>query len=145
MCGCLSCTPYQGPGLQPRHVPWLGIQPVTLCFTGQCSTHWATPARVYSCLLSDWEGGGVFSQEEDWIRNVCDTILVTPVVVTSKIHSWVFTELSPTIKLEVLTEAHYGLQVTLGLEICFAGPQNGSIPATFNGWKVFKCLKTFQD
>ena len=21
MCGCLSCAPYWGPGLQPRHVP----------------------------------------------------------------------------------------------------------------------------
>ena len=27
VCGCLSDAPYQGPGLQPRHVPWLGIEP----------------------------------------------------------------------------------------------------------------------
>ena len=33
ICGCLSHTPYWGPGLQPRHVPWLGIEPVTLWFT----------------------------------------------------------------------------------------------------------------
>ena len=46
MCGCLSCTPNLGPGLQPRHVPLLGIKPVTLWFAGQCSTHWATPARA---------------------------------------------------------------------------------------------------
>ena len=26
MCGCLLCAP----GLQPRHVPWVGIEPVTL-------------------------------------------------------------------------------------------------------------------
>ena len=26
MCGCLSLTPYWGPGLQPRHVPWSGIR-----------------------------------------------------------------------------------------------------------------------
>ena len=26
MCGCLSHTHNQGPGLQPRHVPWLGIE-----------------------------------------------------------------------------------------------------------------------
>ena len=45
MC-CLSCTSYWGPDLQPRHVPWLGIEPVTLCFTVWCSTHWATPARA---------------------------------------------------------------------------------------------------
>ena len=46
MCGCLWCVPYWGPGPQPRHVPWLGIEPVTLWFTGWCSIHWATPARA---------------------------------------------------------------------------------------------------
>ena len=25
MCGCLSCVPHWGPGLQPGYVPWLGI------------------------------------------------------------------------------------------------------------------------
>ena len=35
------------PGLQPRHVPWLGIEPETLWFTGQHSIHWATPARAF--------------------------------------------------------------------------------------------------
>ena len=39
MCGCLLCAPYWGPGLQPRHVPWLGIEPVTHWFTGQHSIH----------------------------------------------------------------------------------------------------------
>ena len=28
------------------HVPWLGIEPVTLSFAGQCSVHWATTARA---------------------------------------------------------------------------------------------------
>ena len=37
MCGCLSHAPYWGPGPQPRHVPWLGIEPATLWFTGRCS------------------------------------------------------------------------------------------------------------
>ena len=32
VCGCLSRAPYWGPGLQPRHVPLLGIEPVTLWF-----------------------------------------------------------------------------------------------------------------
>ena len=32
--------------LQPRHVPWLRIEPATLWFTGQCSIHWATPSRA---------------------------------------------------------------------------------------------------
>ena len=34
------------PGPQPRHVPWLGIQPATLWFTGWHSIQRATPARV---------------------------------------------------------------------------------------------------
>ena len=46
MCGRLSHTPNWGPGLQPRHVPWLGIELATLWFTGWCSIHWATPARA---------------------------------------------------------------------------------------------------
>ena len=32
--------------LQPRHVPWLGLEPVTFWFTGQHSIHWATLARA---------------------------------------------------------------------------------------------------
>ena len=39
-------TPSWGPDLQPRHVPWLGIEPATLWFVGWCSIHWATPARA---------------------------------------------------------------------------------------------------
>ena len=33
MCGWFSCVPYWGLGPQPRHVPWLGIEPATLWFT----------------------------------------------------------------------------------------------------------------
>ena len=44
--GFLLCTPNWGPGSQPRHVPWLGIEPVTLWFTGWHSIYWATPARA---------------------------------------------------------------------------------------------------
>ena len=40
------------PGPQPRHVPWLGIEPATLWFTGQHSVHWATPARAHLHVLS---------------------------------------------------------------------------------------------
>ena len=46
LCGCPSRVPNWGPGLQPRHVPWLGIEPVIFCFTGPCSIHWAIPARA---------------------------------------------------------------------------------------------------
>ena len=38
--------PVWGPAPRPRHVPWLGIKPVTFRFTGQRSIHWATPARA---------------------------------------------------------------------------------------------------
>ena len=38
MCGCLSCTPYWGPGPQPRHVPWLGIKPATLWFAARAQS-----------------------------------------------------------------------------------------------------------
>ena len=36
------------PGPQPRLVPWPGIEiePMTFQFTGECSIHWATPARA---------------------------------------------------------------------------------------------------
>ena len=51
MCGCLLSTPNWGPGLQPRHVPWLGIEPVTLWFTGWHSVYWATPARATLLIL----------------------------------------------------------------------------------------------
>ena len=52
ICGYLSSTPYQGPGPQPRHVSWLGIEPGTLRFSGQRSIHWATPARTISEFLT---------------------------------------------------------------------------------------------
>ena len=54
MCGCLSRAPYWGPGPLPRHVPWLGIEPVTLCFAGGHSIHWATPARARASFFKQW-------------------------------------------------------------------------------------------
>ena len=44
-CVVSSHTPNRGPGPQPSHVPWQGIQPATLWFAGRRSIHWATPAR----------------------------------------------------------------------------------------------------
>ena len=56
MCGCFSHTPCWrgGAGLQPRHVPWLGIKLVTLCFKGWYSIHWAIPARAVLLSLLHW-------------------------------------------------------------------------------------------
>ena len=45
--------PHWGPGPQPRHVPWLGIELVILWFAGSHSIHWATPARVAESFLSE--------------------------------------------------------------------------------------------
>ena len=33
VCGCVSLGPHWRPGLQPRHLPWLGGEPETLWFT----------------------------------------------------------------------------------------------------------------
>ena len=45
-CVVASYAPPRGPGPQPRHVPQLGIEPVTHCFTGRHSLHRAMPARA---------------------------------------------------------------------------------------------------
>ena len=42
-----SCTyPDWGPNPQPRHVPWLGMEPVTFCFVGWCPTNWSMMVRA---------------------------------------------------------------------------------------------------
>ena len=50
---CLSHPPNWGPGKQPRHVPWLGIEPATCWFAGWCPSHWATPARAILAILNN--------------------------------------------------------------------------------------------
>ena len=40
--------PSQGPNLQPRHVPWPGIELVTFHFVGRCPARWATLLRALS-------------------------------------------------------------------------------------------------
>ena len=67
MCGCLSHALYWGLGPQTRHVPWLGIERVTLRLAGWCSIHWATPARgffFFFFLRVDY----VFPKDVDWWR-----------------------------------------------------------------------------
>ena len=51
MSGWFLCVLYWGPGPQPRDVPWLGIEPASVWFTGRDSIHWATPARAIIVLL----------------------------------------------------------------------------------------------
>ena len=43
---CFSHAPNWGPGPQPRHVPWLGIEPATFWVAGWHSIHWGTPVRA---------------------------------------------------------------------------------------------------
>ena len=51
MCGCLSRTPNQGAGPQPRHVPWLGIGLATLWFTARAqSTEPHQPEHMWNLL-----------------------------------------------------------------------------------------------
>ena len=38
--------PDRGPNLQPKHVPWPEIAPMTFQFKGWCSNQWTTPARA---------------------------------------------------------------------------------------------------
>ena len=64
--GCLSCAPYWGPGLQPRHVPWLGIKLETLWFTDQHSIHWASPARVFFPFSSQVPRGIMWKSRSSW-------------------------------------------------------------------------------
>ena len=49
--------PNQGPGPQPRHVPWPGIEPATFHFVGWHSTNWAALVRAdHAILLTDLKG-----------------------------------------------------------------------------------------
>ena len=60
--------PHWGPGLKPRHVPWLGIELATLWFAGPCSTHWATPARAEPWKKSKKQGGNRDEEAELQMR-----------------------------------------------------------------------------
>ena len=78
---CLSRAPNWGPGLWPRHMPWLGIELVTFRFTGQCSIPWTTPARAQWTLYLFsfiWKpnhlSGKVNSLDSLLIKNVRDSM-----------------------------------------------------------------------
>ena len=42
-----------GTWLQPRHVPWVGIEPASLWFAGWHSIHWAIPGTAEGWILSN--------------------------------------------------------------------------------------------
>ena len=53
MCGCLSHTRCWGPGLQPRHVPWLGIElPLFGSQAGAQSTELPQPGLEQLLLIN---------------------------------------------------------------------------------------------
>ena len=76
---CLLHIPNWGPGPQPRHEPWQRIEPATLQITGQCSIHWATPARA---KVFSWRDGVVVKfvykrtkmLRDDQVENVLQSI-----------------------------------------------------------------------
>ena len=51
MCGCTSHAACWGPGLQPRRVPWLGIEPATLWFAAHTQfTELCQPGLISSLI-----------------------------------------------------------------------------------------------
>ena len=75
MCGCLSHAPYWGPGLQPRHVPCLGIKPATL-YLAQAHTQFTEPHQPGLFIyFRDWGSKG----EREGEKQQCgrETLVVT--------------------------------------------------------------------
>ena len=62
-------TPTGEPGLQLRHVPWLGIKPVTFWFTGRHSNHWATAAKGGKWWWLWWRGVVVGKWRQQYLNN----------------------------------------------------------------------------
>ena len=58
-------TPNQGPGPQPRHVPWPGIEPATFQFAVWRLTHWATPGLLLMFNPLPWTHCAVCFLRED--------------------------------------------------------------------------------
>ena len=76
MCGCLSCTPYRGPGLQPRHVPQLGMEPATLWFSASppCTEphqpgHKAGFNIPIVYIFKNWGSKNWSVQDPKWLTN----------------------------------------------------------------------------
>ena len=68
--GCLLHAPRWGPGLQPRHAPWLGIEPATLWFTGRYSFYWATATRAWHLFIEPFQVLDVLHLHNDQVWQV---------------------------------------------------------------------------
>ena len=60
MCGCLLWALYWEPGPQPRHVPWLGIELVTLWLTAHAQSTELHQTRLFSYSFNYPDLTGVF-------------------------------------------------------------------------------------
>ena len=79
MISCLSLTPNQGPGPQPRPVPWRRIEPATFQFTGWRSIHWATPARAKLCFLTELSHKLSYTRHLDKIKDLVQLFYFQPI------------------------------------------------------------------
>ena len=55
MCGCLSRGPHWGPEPQPRHVLWLGLEPVTLWFAAHAQSTEPHQPGILVWIFIFWE------------------------------------------------------------------------------------------
>ena len=106
MCGCVLHAPHWGAGPQPRHVPWLGIEPPTLQFTGWHSIHWTTPDRAGDMFqfLSIYLGVGLLSHLVRSYQTVFHSSHAT-YIPTSNVEGWNFSIFSST--LVIIYLFHY--------------------------------------
>ena len=68
MCACTRdlTHPDHRPNPQPRYVPWLGIEPMTLCLPDDTPPNWATLARAGRPAVGTLVGKGHYMQTADW-------------------------------------------------------------------------------
>ena len=100
-CCCLSCAPYWGPRPQPRHVPWLGIEPMTLWSSGRHSIHWATPARAVCAFLCCWRNSSLLGCHKDIVLYFC--------LKAKFLHSLIYIELIFNVQFDTLMASSLSL------------------------------------
>ena len=94
MCGCLSCAPYWGPGLQPRHVPWPGIELATPWSAVQHWIHWASPTTAgFSFLDSEykWYHNSIYLSLSDLLSIMLSSSIhiIANGIISLFFHGWI--------------------------------------------------------
>ena len=69
-----SCIHLRQLNPQPRHVPWLGIKPVTLQFTGLCSNEARHTNQGYMVIFNVWVFLKLLNKSCKWIIHHNDNI-----------------------------------------------------------------------